>query len=51
MQHTRTFHLRWMRPQARPGDDFTAPADDTVVYSGAALQAHCSICATGARRS
>ena len=51
MQHTRTFHIRWMTPQARPGDDFTAPADDTVEYSGAALTVHCSICATGARRS
>jgi alpha-D-xyloside xylohydrolase len=51
MQQTQTFRVRWMTPQARPGDDFTAPADDTVEYSGAAVEVHCAKCAAGAGRS
>jgi alpha-D-xyloside xylohydrolase len=51
MQRTRTFEIRWMRPHAPAGDDFTAPADATVRYSGAPLEIHCAICAAGARRS
>jgi alpha-D-xyloside xylohydrolase len=51
MQHTRTFRIRWMSPQARPGDDFTAPADATVVYSGAPVRVHCAACAAGAGRA
>lgn len=50
MQRTRTFHVRWMSPQAHPADDFTAPADGTVVYSGAPAEIHCAVCATGAGR-
>jgi alpha-D-xyloside xylohydrolase len=50
MQQTRTFHIRWMRPGARPGDDFTAPADSTVEYSGAPVKVHCGSCTAGARR-
>ena len=51
MQQTRTFHIRWMTPQARPGDDFTAPPDETVVYSGAPVKVHCGVCAAGAGRA
>jgi alpha-D-xyloside xylohydrolase len=51
MQHSRTFRVRWMTRRTRPGDDFTAPADDTVEYSGAAVKVHCSFCAAGAGSS
>ena len=50
MQQGRTFHIRWMTPHARPGDDFTAPADSTVRYSGASVEVHCASCAAGAGR-
>ena len=50
MPRTRTFLIRWMTPKARPGDDFTAPADRIVVYSGAAVDVHCPVCAAGAGR-
>ena len=50
MQQTRTFLIRWMSPQARPGDDFTAAADSTVVYSGAAAEVRCASCAAGGGR-
>jgi alpha-D-xyloside xylohydrolase len=54
MQQTRTFNVRWISPQAgpgdAPGDDFAAPADRTVVYSGAAVEIHCPVCAAGAGR-
>ena len=50
MQQTRTFLIRWMSPHARPGDDFTAPPDETVVYSGAAVKVQCRNCAGGAGR-
>jgi alpha-D-xyloside xylohydrolase len=50
MQQTRTFRVRWMTPQARPGDDFAAPADRIVVYSGAVVHVHCPVCATRAGR-
>ncbi|MGH8298421.1 MAG: TIM-barrel domain-containing protein [Steroidobacteraceae bacterium] len=50
MQHTRTFRIRWMSPKARPGDDFAAPPDRTVVYSGARVRIHCAVCAAGAGR-
>lgn len=48
MPPRRAFRIRWMRPGAPPGDDFRAPADLTVAYSGAAVEAHCGICAAGA---
>ena len=51
MQQRRAFHIRWMSPRGRPGDDFTAPADSTVRYSGAAVEVHCASCATGAGRT
>ncbi len=50
MQQTRAFHIRWMTPRARPADDFEAPADGTVGYSGAAVEIHCDVCAAGAGR-
>ena len=50
MQQRRTFHIRWMSPQARAGDDFTAPADGTVAYSGAPVEIRCEDCAAGAGR-
>jgi alpha-D-xyloside xylohydrolase len=50
MARTRTFRIRWMTPRAHPGDDFTAPADATIEYSGAALEIHCKFCAAGAGR-
>ena len=40
MQKKRRFQIRWMSPQARPGDDFAAAADATVDYSGAAIEVH-----------
>jgi len=51
MQQSRAFHIRWMSPNGRPGDDFTAPADSTVRYSGAAVQVRCASCASGAGRA
>ena len=51
MQQSRAFHIRWMSPGGRAGDDFTAPADSTVQYSGAALKVHCGSCAAGAGRA
>ncbi|MGH8201502.1 MAG: TIM-barrel domain-containing protein [Steroidobacteraceae bacterium] len=51
MQQTRKFLIRWISPQARPGDDFTAPSDHTVVYSGAPVEVHCEVCAAGAGRT
>ena len=51
MQQSRAFHIRWMSPQARPGDDFAAPADSTVEYSGAAVKVHCASCAGRAGRA
>jgi alpha-D-xyloside xylohydrolase len=51
MQQSRAFHIRWMSPGRRAGDDFTAPADSTVRYSGAALKVHCGSCAAGAGRA
>ncbi|HJS92580.1 MAG TPA: TIM-barrel domain-containing protein [Steroidobacteraceae bacterium] len=51
MQHERTFRIRWMRPKAPPGDDFTAPADERVEYSGAPLEIHCGSCAARAGRA
>ncbi|MGB6489413.1 MAG: TIM-barrel domain-containing protein, partial [Steroidobacteraceae bacterium] len=51
MQQTRTFHIRWITQQARPGDDFTAPADETVVYSGAPVRVRCRVCAAGVGRA
>jgi alpha-D-xyloside xylohydrolase len=51
MYQTRTFHIRWMTQQAHAGDDFAAPADDTVVYSGAPVRIHCRTCAAGAGRA
>ncbi len=50
MQQKREFHVRWMTPRARPGDDFTAPADSTVEYSGAPIKIHCESCTSGTRR-
>ena len=50
MRETRTFQIRWMSPHARPGDDFSAPADRTVVYAGAEVAIHCAVCAAGAGR-
>ena len=50
MQQGRTFHIRWMTSHAHPGDDFTAPADSTVRYSGASVEVHCASCAAGAGR-
>jgi len=49
MPQSRAFLIRWMSPQARPGVDFTAPAD-IVEYSGAAVQVHCASCAGRAGR-
>jgi alpha-D-xyloside xylohydrolase len=51
MQQQRTFRIRWISPKARPGDDFTAPADVTLEYSGAQVKVHCQNCAAGARRA
>jgi alpha-D-xyloside xylohydrolase len=51
MQQTRTFLIRFISPRARPGDDFTAPADDRVEYSGAPVKVHCRLCAAGAGRA
>jgi alpha-D-xyloside xylohydrolase len=51
MQQSRAFHIRWMSPNGRPGDDFTAPADSSVRYSGAAVQVRCASCASGAGRA
>ncbi len=48
MQQTRTFLIRWITPQARPGDDFTAPADSTVEYSGAPIRSPLSDLRRGA---
>jgi alpha-D-xyloside xylohydrolase len=48
MQRQRAFHIRWMTPNAHPGDDFTAPADSTVEYSGASIKVHCALCAAAA---
>jgi len=44
MVHTRQFRIRWIRPSALPGDDFTAPADTIVTYTGRALRVHCVTC-------
>ncbi|HWF97993.1 MAG TPA: TIM-barrel domain-containing protein [Steroidobacteraceae bacterium] len=51
MPKAREFRIRWMTPRARPGDDFAAPADDTVEYSGAPVKIHCASCAAGAGRT
>ena len=51
MQHERTFRIRWMRPKAHPGDDFTAPADARIEYSGAPVEIHCGSCAARAGRA
>jgi alpha-D-xyloside xylohydrolase len=40
MQQKRRFEIRWLSAQARPGDDFNAPADTTIDYSGAAVEVH-----------
>ncbi|HEY7888941.1 MAG TPA: TIM-barrel domain-containing protein [Steroidobacteraceae bacterium] len=50
MQQKRTFQIRWLSKHARPGDDFSAPADRTVVYAGAEVAIHCAVCAAGAGR-
>ena len=50
MQQSRALRIRWMSSRGRPGDDFTAPADSTVRFSGAAIEVHCASCATGAGR-
>jgi alpha-D-xyloside xylohydrolase len=50
MARTRVFRIRWMRPGAGAGDEFDAPADETIEYSGAALEIHCNSCAAGAGR-
>ena len=50
MQRTRTFRIRWMTPHARPGDDFSATADQTVAYAGAEVEIHCAACAADAGR-
>jgi alpha-D-xyloside xylohydrolase len=44
MQRTRTFLIRWITPRSRPGDDFGAPPERTVEYSGAPLEFHCQAC-------
>jgi alpha-D-xyloside xylohydrolase len=51
MQHARTFRIRWMTPKAPAGDDFTAPADASLVYTGAPVELHCGACAAGGRAS
>jgi alpha-D-xyloside xylohydrolase len=51
MQQTQTFLIRWMAPQRRPGDDFSAPADESIEYSGAPVKVHCRVCAAGAGRA
>jgi len=51
MQHARTFRIRWMTPQAAPGDDFTAPADESVHYVGSPLEIPCGACARRAGRA
>ncbi|MGA7538386.1 MAG: TIM-barrel domain-containing protein [Steroidobacteraceae bacterium] len=51
MQHERTFRIRWMTPKAHPGDDFAAPADARIEYSGAPIAIHCGSCAARAGRS
>jgi alpha-D-xyloside xylohydrolase len=51
MQHERTFRIRWMTPEAHPGDDFTAPADTRIEYSGAPIEVRCSACAARAGRA
>ncbi|MDE2051021.1 MAG: DUF5110 domain-containing protein [Gammaproteobacteria bacterium] len=51
MQRTRTFLIRWITPQSRPGDDFSAPPDRSVEYSGAPIQFHCQTCSHGERRA
>ena len=49
MQRTRTFRIRWITPRARPGDDFTAPASQSVRYSGKSIRVHCETCSRGER--
>jgi len=49
MQPTRTFRIRWITPQARPGDDFSAPPDRSAEYSGAPIQLHCQSCSRRVR--
>ena len=51
MQQSREFRIRWMSQQAHPGDDFTAPADSTVEYSGGTVEVHCASCAAHAGRA
>jgi alpha-D-xyloside xylohydrolase len=51
MKKQRRFLIRWMSPQARPGDDFTAPPDASVRYSGATIEVHCASCAAQAGRA
>ncbi|MDE2450979.1 MAG: DUF5110 domain-containing protein, partial [Gammaproteobacteria bacterium] len=51
MQTKRRFQIRWMSPQARPGDDFTVRPDATVEYSGASVEVHCATCAVRAGRA
>jgi len=50
MPRTRTFRIRWITPHSRPGDDFGAPPDQSVEYSGAPIQLHCQPCTRGERR-
>jgi alpha-D-xyloside xylohydrolase len=50
MQRTRTFLIRWITPESRPGDDFNAPPDQSVDYSGAPIRFHCQPCSRGGRR-
>jgi alpha-D-xyloside xylohydrolase len=44
MKKMRRFQIRWMAPQALPGDDFTARPDATVECCGAAVEVHCASC-------
>ncbi len=44
MVHTRQFRIRWIEPGAPSGDDFKAPADAVVTYSGRAVRVHCAAC-------
>ncbi len=50
MAARRVFNIRWIRPGAPAGDDFKAPADTRVEYSGAAVHVSCKSCSRGTKR-
>ena len=44
MVRSRQFRIRWIGPGTPSGDDFSAPADTIVTYTGQAVRVHCAGC-------